>query len=121
MYVSGRNRAVLTFVKDYLPIKRTIKAGLDSKRSVAVGQKIPIVDAHSNLMGWTAIPPHRAPGGSLRHVEAESLLRSRITRRMVTLTGENAAHAGAPLGLNDRWHCFAIAPDSAFPDASYEA
>lgn len=72
--------------------------------------QIPIIDAAFRIVGWTDTAPTRIADGGLKHPEAETLLGSRVSCVLVSLRGDDAARAGAPPPLLDRWQCFAIVP-----------
>lgn len=79
---------------------------------------IPILDEQSRILAWTKTPPTFVAGCGLKHQQAEALLGFGITCKMVVLSGDDAEQAGAPLGMRDRWHCFAIVPDTNIANAA---
>jgi hypothetical protein len=74
--------------------------------------KIPIVDGHRQVVGWSDEGP-QLKGLSLRHPEAESLLGGPISCGFIELQGEDAVVAGAPPTWRGPWRCIAIIDERA--------
>jgi hypothetical protein len=74
---------------------------------------IPIVDDQGEIVGWTDNAPEIC-GITLRHAEAERLLRSAVRCVYGTITNRgDAMRAGAPSDWSEPWRCLMLCKDDA--------